>query len=71
MSSPDPYERGVRFGCGFFLGVLIGLGCMFVYTMASGYYVVAALAVFGVVFGLLAVRYGDALWLNLQKFWWW
>ena len=71
MENPDALEKGIRFGCGFFFGLLVAFSNVLFFSVRNGYYYAAALLVASVVFGLLAVRYGDDLWEHLRKWWWW
>ena len=72
---PDRFEKGVRFGCGSLLGILIGLyWAIRSYDSDSwslfwaGFFFVAA--TFGC--GFLAMRYGDRFWDCLARLagWW-
>lgn len=69
---PDRGEKGVRFGCGFLLGAVLGfIGAAF---NGAGTVRVAALVAGGaaVLGGTLAVRYGDRFWYALRHlFWFW
>ena len=70
MGNPDAFEKSIRFGCGFVLGLFFVFGNVLFFSVRNGYYYTAALLIGGVVFGLLAVRYGDDFWMNLRRWWW-
>jgi hypothetical protein len=76
LEPPDPLEKKIRFGCGFVFGLLItGLsGFLWLLTTAysRGYYLLALSLVCALVFGLLAMRYGDRFWYSMRSWlWWW
>ncbi len=50
---PDPLEKKIRFGCVFIFGLVFGL------YSATGLAVTAAVAITALIFGLLAMKYGD------------
>ena len=59
---PDAFEKRVRFGCGFLFGAVVAflLALREVGAFSSAFWaIVVAVAV---IFGLLAVRYGDRFW---------
>lgn len=71
---PDRAERGIRFGCGFFAGAVLG-------SLWAAFYVGGGIAVIlllggglALVFGVFAVRHGDRFWdalLRWLRWWWW
>ena len=72
MSGSDGSSKGVRFGCGFILGV-VGVGLsLTVFLWAQGWYAVAMLVAAGCICGALAVRYGDDFFEKyIKSAWWW
>ena len=59
---PDPSEKSIRFGCGFvFGGVVAFLFALREMAEIAGPFWAFVLGV-AVVFGVSAVRYGDAFW---------
>jgi sulfite exporter TauE/SafE len=69
---PDILEKVIRFICGAILGVIFGFiyGIQFgqVYKSTPLFYVI--LGIFIVLFGLLAMKFGDKFWKNVLKFPW-
>ncbi len=65
-------EKCVRFACGFIFGGLTGVYCALhdldFAAPTLGFWGIAAGA--AVVFGLLAVRYGDDFWKAVLRGWW-
>jgi len=63
---PDRFEKGVRFGCGFILGLAVGLwsATQIVFDTWGAYAIIVL--VLAVACGILALRYGDAFWSNLR-----
>jgi len=64
-------EKGIRFGCGFFFGLFFVFANLIFFSLHNGYYIAGAFLFSGVVFGLLAMRFGDRFWEHLSKYWWW
>lgn len=72
MEPPDTQEQVIRVGCGFTVGALVFAGGSMTWAVASGQALVAALVVVGVVFGWLAMRFGDPFWHRLASLYrWW
>lgn len=72
-SQPDPFEKKVRFGCGFLLGIVIGLAevTRHAYEQTGGVSF-AVIASLGVLCGVLAMKYGDRFWHRISRVrWWW
>lgn len=70
VSSPDTQEKGVRFGCGFVLGLLLGgLGGARMF-FDDGSAILAVTIVVAMVPGLSAMRFGDSFWHALKHFLW-
>ena len=67
---PDRLERRIRFGCGFVAGSILGvLGAL--YLLADNLFTCALLgAGVALLFGILAVRYGDRFWYGLRHLLW-
>lgn len=71
MNDPDKTEKGIRFGCGFLVGLVFGgLGAARLFY-ESGNTIVAAALVFAVIFGLAAMQFGDRFWHSLKHWVWW
>ena len=64
---PDSFEKRLRFGCGFVLGAVVAFFVIArvatVFTDTSW----AVIAGVAVVFGFLAMRYGDAFWRGVSE----
>jgi hypothetical protein len=72
MEPPDALEKRIRFGCGFMLGLLLALAATLRVLTVNGYYAAAIFVACGVVFGFLAMKYGDSFWQRLASLrWWW
>ncbi|MCE9635458.1 MAG: hypothetical protein K8T90_07110 [Planctomycetes bacterium] len=69
---PDAFEKRLRFGCGFVFGGLLAfaVGLTELAALTSTFW--AAVAGAAVVFGFLAMRYGDAFWESVSGWirWW-
>jgi hypothetical protein len=70
-SVPDRVERVVRFGCGSILGLIFGLAVAFHMFVSTASELTGLLGLFAVVFGGLAVRFGDRFWYALRHLKWW
>ena len=69
---PDSFEKRLRFGCGFVFGALVAFLVVLRELAAfSGTFWAIVVAV-AVIFGFLAVRYGDAFWQGVSDWmrWW-
>lgn len=63
---PDATEKNIRFGCGAIFGFLLGFDFVyFVFSTLTASFVVGILA--AIIFGILAVRYGDRFWERLTN----
>jgi len=72
LEPPDLTEKTLRFGCGFIFGLLVTGLSGFLWSVASGHYVVAVSVLAALICGVLALRYGDRFWHWLSRFsWWW
>ena len=72
MEPPDPLEKRIRFGCGFTFGLLITALCGLFWLVSTAYYVVAIALLVAIIFGVLAMRYGDRFWYSMKSWlWWW
>jgi hypothetical protein len=69
---PDPLEKKIRFGCGFFFGLVLG-GLEFVrMAYKSAGVIVASTLIAALLCGLLALKYGDRFWNWMIERWrWW
>ena len=64
---PDRLEKGIRFGCGTMIGILIALKLTYrILIDHSGF--LAATCIIALVCGLLAVKYGDRFWDTVIEF---
>lgn len=71
MEPPDTQEKVLRFGCGFVMGLVVfGVGSI-TWSIARGFYGLAFVLIAATIFGLLALRYGDAFWDRLAQSSWW
>jgi hypothetical protein len=69
---PDSFEKRLRFGCGFVFGGLVAFFVALRELAAFTDTFWAVVVGVAVVFGLLAVRYGDAFWHGVSEwFRWW
>ena len=69
---PDSFEKGLRFGCGFVFGALVAVvvALQWLATFTGTFWAVAAGV--AVVFGFLALRYGEGFWQRVSDwFGWW
>jgi len=64
---PDKSEKRIRFGCGFTFGLVIGFfsTARYIYDSAGG--LAAGTFATAVLFGWLAMKYGDSFWDDLLK----
>jgi hypothetical protein len=71
MEPIDKTEKGIRFGCGFVLGLFVfGLSSMWFAYEDRGFYLVTVL-VAALAFGLAALRFGDAFWRWFARWFSW
>jgi hypothetical protein len=73
VEPPDTLEKGVRFGCGFFFGFLVAISSS-VFFFSRSRSIIASCVLIGLVCGFAALRFGDAFWIWLSKWWsapWW
>lgn len=61
----------VRFICGAAVGALLALGAGFLDWAPDLGWAIAAMVVFGILFGLMATFWGDDFWENLADLMWW
>lgn len=62
---PDSTEKGLRFGCGALMGVVIGVGESLRYFPTEAYGFIGVVILTAIVCGLLAVRRGNRFWHGL------
>jgi len=71
MEPADKTEKAFRFGCGFVLGlVFFGVSSVWFVIEERGMYV-AAILIAAIVFGLAALRFGDAFWRAFGRWFSW
>jgi hypothetical protein len=69
---PDRTTKGIRFGCGALLGLLLGLSLVIYLIELTTRITIVACLFFMVIFGLLSVRYGERFWEKISGIlWWW
>lgn len=71
MHPPDPQEKRLRFGCGFVAGLVAALLSSTVLLFLEGYSALAFCLGVALVFGLLAMQFGDRFWFTLGESRWW
>ncbi len=66
---PDKSEKRIRFGCGFTFGLVVGFfgAARHIYSSAGG--ITAGAFVTAILFGWLAMKYGDRFWESLGRRW--
>lgn len=65
MSSPDPFEKCIRFACGFVFGAMVGTLMVARDVTALTPNALGVVALISLATGLLAIRYGDEFWRSL------
>lgn len=69
---PDKPEKTIRFGCGAVAGFILGFYLFDIWLLSSSFITLIAVAgLIGLIFGSLAVRYGDYFWERLKDWLWW
>jgi uncharacterized membrane protein YccC len=64
----DALEKKIRLGCGLIAGLVVGLFVGFLsLNLVAGRLFVFAIAL-AVLFGVLAVRYGDRFWMWILRY---
>ena len=71
-SGAAPDGKGVRFGCGALLGLVVGVGGAIRFSSSSALLPVLSILATALIFGLLSARHGDRFWENLSRTlrWW-
>jgi hypothetical protein len=71
MEFSDRPEKGIRFGCGFVLGLILGgIGAAGMFY-EDGKTIIAVALVVALILGIAALQFGDSFW-RLMKHWvWW
>ena len=64
-------EPGIRFGCGAFLGAVVGSLVALIWQPDSVLIALAVIFVPLLVFGLLSMKTGDPFWARLADLWPW
>jgi hypothetical protein len=70
VKKPDALEKGLRFGCGASLGLLLTLMVWLRWRDYSGTVFFTLLAGYVVICGWLATRYGDRFWERAKNWLW-
>ena len=71
MTPIDKSEKAIRFGCGFVFGlILFGMSSVWFIIEERGTYV-AAILIGATVFGLAALRFGEAFWRAFSRWFSW
>lgn len=72
MTQPDTQEKGLRFGCGFVFGLIVGALSFGLVFYGSGTAVVTVSVITAFIFGLASLRFGSAFWRWMKNicFWW-
>jgi hypothetical protein len=69
---PDREEKILRFGCGFLMGALIAFVAGFSSAAIDGFGWISFIVASAIVFGVLALLFGDRFWHHLfGLFRWW
>ena len=68
---PDPFEKRLRFGCGFLFGGLIAFIIALREFVAYTGLFWATIAAVAIISGILAVRYGDEFWRRVSDLFHW
>jgi len=66
---PDKSEKITRFGCGALFGILVGIGLVIRFAIASFGLVVGVILGAILVCGFLALKHGDEFWYSLKNWW--
>ena len=69
MEPPDRLEKQIRFGCGFILGCVAAIG-MLLTSLWSAHSVIAWCVIAGLLCGYAAMKFGDAFWKKVIRWWW-
>jgi hypothetical protein len=70
---PDNFEKGIRFGCGGLLGLVLGLYFATRHYLRSENIIISIAIFAGTILGcgFLAMIKGDQFWYSLKdRFWW-
>jgi hypothetical protein len=68
IEEPDRLEKGIRFGCGSVIGILIGLDLTYSMFLEYPGHLFIAACIFALVCGILAMKYGDRFWDGVIQF---
>ena len=71
MEEPDRTEKGIRFGCGFTFGLLVGFFTAARYIYQSVGWLATVTFAVAILCGFLAMQYGDEFWYSLKDWFWW
>lgn len=70
MDSEETEGKGIRFGCGFVVGVLLSGTGWIAYSLSNDYWIMAFSAAIGLLFGVGAMKYGGKFWEDIYRWWW-
>ncbi len=70
MEPPDRLEKAIRFGCGLLFGCFAAVGALLT-AMMSEHIVAAGCVLAGMLCGYTAMKFGDAFWDNVRRWWLW
>lgn len=70
MEPLDRLEKGIRVGCGFLFGCFVAFGALLT-SLLSVHTVAAGCVLVGLLCGWAALKFGDAFWDNLRRWWIW
>jgi hypothetical protein len=65
----DAFEKKIRLGCGLIAGLVVGLFVGFLSLNLIAVPLLAFAIALAVLFGVLAVRYGDRFWMWILRYW--
>jgi len=71
VSRPDAAEKGLRFGCGFLFGIIVGGIIAALQFYDDGQTAIAVAIVMGLVAAIASLKLGDAFWRAVSNVFWW
>jgi hypothetical protein len=70
VEPPDRLEKHIRFGCGFLFGCVSAIGALLT-SLVNAHTVAAGCVLAGLVCGWGALKFGDAFWDKVRRWWMW